>query len=300
MRTQFADVGAVTLAYETFGDRQHPPVVMIMGLGAQMIVWPEELCRALAEAGHFVVRFDNRDAGESTHMHAAGMPDLRACLEGDASSASYDLVAMAADTIGLLDALGIESAHLVGASMGGMIAQTAAARHPERVRSLTSIMSTTGERSVSQSTPEAAAVLTEPAARSREEAVERAPRLARVIGSPGFPLDEDAVRARAGLSWDRGVDPPGFARQFAAIVASGDRTEMLRSLRVPALVFHGEDDPLLPVAGGRATAAAIEGAELITVPGMGHDLPRAVWPRLVDAIGALVARAESERVPAAT
>ena len=300
MNVEFADSNGLTLAYETFGDRHDPPVLLIMGLGAQMIVWPDELCRALAERGHFVVRFDNRDAGESTHLHDAGMPDLRACLAGDASSAPYDLVDMAADAMGLLDALGIDRAHVVGASMGGMIAQTAAVRHPERVLSLTSIMSTTGERSVSQSTPEAAAVLTEPPARTREEYIERAPGLARVIGSPGFPLDEEALLTRAALSWDRGVDPPGFGRQLAAITTSGDRTEMLRSLRVPALVFHGEDDPLLPVAGGRATAAAIDGAELVTVPGMGHDLPRGVWPRLVDSISALVARVESDRLPAAT
>lgn len=296
MRIERAKANGIELAYETFGERDAPPLLLIAGLGAQLINFPEGFCRELADRGHFAVRFDNRDAGESTHLDDAGKPDLRAILaEGDTSTAPYALTDMAADAVGLLDALGIDSVHLVGVSMGGMIAQTVAAHHPERVRSLTSIMSTTGERSVSQSTPEAAAVLTSPPSRTREEAIERAPEIGRVLGSPGFPLDEEALRERAALAWDRGVNPAGFARQLGAIYRSGDRTEMLRSLGVPTLVIHGEDDPLIPIAGGRATAVAVAGAELVTIPGMGHDLPRGAWPLLIDAIAAHVGRVERDR-----
>ena len=288
----------LTIAYETLGDPADPPLVLVAGLGRQLVGWPDGFLRALVERGHFVVRFDNRDVGESTHLSDGPQPDLRACLAGDTSSAPYSLSDMAADVAGLLEALGIESAHLAGVSLGGMIAQTVAIEHPERVRSLTSIMSTTGDRSLPQATPEATAVLFQPPSRSREEAMDRAVAGARVIGSPGFPMDEAAIRDVAGRAWDRGYDPGGIARQIAAVQASGERTEALRALRVPALVIHGESDPLIRVEGGRATAAAIEGAELVTIAGMGHDLPRGVWDRIADAIAALVARVERERVAA--
>jgi pimeloyl-ACP methyl ester carboxylesterase len=199
---------------------------------------------------------------------------------------------MADDTAGLIDALELDSAHLVGASLGGMVAQTTAVRHPDRVRSLTSIMSTTGRPDLLRPTPEASAILLQPAPRTRDEAMDRAVEAARVLGSPGFELDEAAVREQAGAAWDRANDPPGFARQLAAVHRSGDRTEAIRSLRLPTLVLHGEDDPLIPIAAGHGTAEAIDGAELVTYPGMGHDLPRALWPDFVERISALVARAE--------
>lgn len=282
----------ITLAYETFGDRRRPPLVLVAGLGVQMIRWHEDLCALLAER-HYVVRFDNRDSGESTHI-AARMPNLRACMAGDASSAPYSLDDMGDDTAGLLDALGLASAHLVGASMGGMICQVVAIRHPRRVRSLTSIMSTTGERAVSEPTPEATSALLHPAARNRDDAMRWAVEVARVIGSPGFARDEAWIRELAGRSWDRAHDPAGFGRQLGAIYASGDRTLQLGRISAPTLVVHGEDDPLIPLGGGLATAAAIPGAELWTIPGMGHDLPRPIWRELVERITSLTGGADRD------
>jgi pimeloyl-ACP methyl ester carboxylesterase len=292
MTTARRKVGEVELAYETFGEPGRPAVLLVMGIGAQMIGWPDDFCRALS-IGRHVVRFDNRDAGESQWLE--GTVDLEACAAGDTSSAIYTLEDMADDAIGLLDALGIPAAHVVGASMGGMIAQTIAMRHRARVLSLTSMMSTTGEPGVAEATEAAVGVLLAPPARSRDEAMERAVMASRVIGSPGIPRDEEAVRDRAARAWDRGVNPAGFARQLAAVYASGDRTPALRSIDVPTLVVHGEDDPLISVGGGRATAAAIPGAELWTVPGLGHDLPRAMWPELIGRIGALVETADGLR-----
>ena len=290
-----ASAGAVELAYEAFGAPADPPVLLIMGLGTQMIAWPDEFCARLAADGRFVVRFDNRDAGRSTHLHDAPEPDVRAAFAGDTSSASYTLSDMAADGVGLLDALGLDGAHVVGASMGGMIAQALAIEHPSRVRSLTSIMSTTGDRWVGGPTEAALGVLLAPPPRSREDAVERAVAAQRVIGSPGFALDEAAIRERAGLAYDRGYDAKGVARQLLAVLASPDRTPRLGGVRVPTLVLHGAEDPLVDVSGGRATAAAIAGAELVVIPGMGHDLPRQAWPQIVARIGALVDRAERGR-----
>jgi pimeloyl-ACP methyl ester carboxylesterase len=285
MRVQKAHTGNVTLAYETFGEEGRPPVLLIMGLGAQMVGWHSDFCEALAE-NRFVVRFDNRDVGESQWLE--GTVDLAACMAGDTSSAVYTLEDMADDTVGLLDALGIESAHVVGASMGGMVGQTVAIRHPRRVRSLTSIMSTTGEPGIAQPTEAAVAALMSPPATSREEAMERALEVNTVIGSPGFERNEQDIRDRAAQAWDRGINPAGFARQLGAVHASGDRTEQLRSVEVPTLVVHGEDDPLVPLAAGQATAAAIPGSELWVIPGMGHDLPRPLWPDLIARIGAIV------------
>ena len=295
-RIRYAPAGDVELAYETFGDRDDPPVLLIMGLATQMLGWPDEFCEALAGRGLYVVRFDNRDIGLSTHLHDAPAPDLQAARKGDTSSASYTLSDMAADTAALLDALGIGSAHLVGASMGGMIAQTVAIEHPQRVRSLTSIMSTTGNREVGGASQEALGALLAPPARNREEAVERAIAAFKIIGSPGYTLDEAALRERAGLSFDRAHDPAGVARQLVGILASGDRTPRLRQLDVPALVIHGEADPLIAVSGGRATAEAIPDAELLVIDGMGHDLPRDLWPRITGAIARLVERAERSGV----
>jgi pimeloyl-ACP methyl ester carboxylesterase len=293
---QRADVGrGIELAYERFGDASDPPLLLVMGLATQMLGWPDEFCAQLAGRQLFVVRFDNRDIGLSTHLHHAPPPDVPAALMGATSSAAYTLADMARDTVGLLDRLGVESAHVVGASMGGMIAQTLAIEHPERVRTLTSIMSTTGDPRVGGASDEALGALLAPPARDRAEAIERTVAAYRVIGSPGYELDESALRERAGLSFDRGYDPAGVGRQLVAILASGDRTERLRRLRLPALVIHGSDDPLVRPSGGRATAAAIPGAELVELDGMGHDLPRALWPKIIDRIVGMVERVERER-----
>jgi pimeloyl-ACP methyl ester carboxylesterase len=267
---------------------------MVMGLGAQMILWEDDLCAALIERGHRVIRFDNRDVGRSTRLAAAGMPDMvratSAFFAGLPVEAPYTLSDMAADAAGLLDALAIPSAHIVGASLGGMIAQTLAIEQPRRVRSLTSIMSTTGRPELPPARPEAMAVLLLPTPAERDAYVERSVHVFRTIGSPGFPFDEERIRRLAQLSWDRGISPDGPARQLLAVVASGSRHGRLAALRMPTLVFHGADDPLMPVEHARDTAACIAGAELVVVEGMGHDLPRPVWPRLVDAVTRLTSR----------
>ena len=288
MDERFCEVGrGVTLCYETFGDPADPALLLIMGLGTQMLGWHHEFCAGLAARGRFVVRFDNRDIGLSTHLHDAPAPDLAAAVTGDTSSASYTLSDMARDTAGLLDALSLERAHVVGASMGGMIAQTLAIEHPQRVSSLTSIMSTTGDPSVGGASEEALGVLLAPPANDRAEAIERSVAAFKVIGSPAYELDEAGLRERAGVSFDRAHDPAGVGRQLLAIIASGDRTARLREVRVPALVIHGSADPLVRPDGGRATAAAIAGAELVEFDGMGHDLPRALWPAMIDRIVAI-------------
>jgi len=288
-----ANVGPsrVEIAYERFGDPGDPALLLVMGAGTQMHGWPDAFCALLVARGLHVVRFDNRDVGESTHFHGAPKPDLAAVIAGDASTASYGLSDMAADTVGLLDALGIRAAHLVGASLGGFVAQTIAIEHPARALSLTSMMSTTGDPSVGQMHPEARAIFGWPRPTNRDEAGERAVRLVKTLGSPAFEHDFGSIRDRAARAWDRDHDPLGIARQAVAAVASGDRTEKLRRLALSTLVVHGTADPMCDVSGGRATAAAIPGAELLLIDGMGHDLPRAVWPRIVEAIVALVRRA---------
>jgi pimeloyl-ACP methyl ester carboxylesterase len=292
---QRARVGDLDIAYETFGDPADVPVLLVMGLATQMIGWPDEFCRDLADRGLHVVRFDNRDIGLSSHLADAGAPDILAIMGGDRDGVAYQLADLADDTVGLLDQLGLDSAHLVGASMGGMIAQLVAVRAPERVRSLTSIMSTTGDPAVGAPAEAAVPVLLAPAVYDREASIQRAVDTYRVIGSPGFEFDEAALRDRAGLSFDRAHDPAGVARQLAAILTTPDRTADLGKIDVPTLVVHGAQDRLVDVSGGRATAAAIPGAELVVVEGMGHDLPRAVWPQLLDAITALVERGEAAR-----
>jgi pimeloyl-ACP methyl ester carboxylesterase len=284
----------ITIAYEEFGDHGGRPMLLIMGLGAQMILWPEEFCEQLAARGHRVIRFDNRDVGQSSWFDQLGIPDVAAALGAammrQPVSAPYLLRDMAADAVGVLDALRIDRAHIVGASMGGMIAQSVAIDFPSRVRTLTSIMSTTGNPDLPPANPEAMGVLLAPPPTTRDEAIERSVSVFRTIGSPGFPFAEDEMRERAGRGFDRGFNPAGTVRQLVAILASGSRTEALKSVRVPALVIHGKDDPLVPLPGGQDTAAAIPGAELMAIDGMGHDLPRPLWPRFVDAISALTAR----------
>ncbi|WP_018500258.1 alpha/beta fold hydrolase [Parafrankia discariae] len=287
------DVGpaGITVAYERFGDPLAPLVLLIMGGGAQMINWPEGFCAELAERGLYVIRFDSRDTGRSSHFTDGPVPDLGAALAGDLSSAAYTLSDMAADTVGLLDALGFRTAHLVGASLGGMVAQTVAIERPDRVRSLTSMMSTTGDRAVGQPDLARIAGLGRPPD-ERAGFVDWQVRALEAVSSPGFAFDDAAAAQRAGLAYDRGHDPLGIVRQSVAALASGDRTARLRSLRLPALVLHGVADVMCDVSGGRATAAAIPGAELVLIEGMGHGLPRELWPRLAGHIAGLVRRAE--------
>jgi pimeloyl-ACP methyl ester carboxylesterase len=292
MAEQKAAANGVELVYETIGDPSNPPLLLVMGLGTQLIHWDLELCEMFAERGFHVIRFDNRDAGRSTYIDAP-VPNVKRAMAGLRIDAPYLLDDMADDAFGLLDHLGIEAAHVAGASMGGMIAQTMAIRRPERVLSLTSIMSTTGERRAGRPKLRVWGVLLRRAPRDKDAAVEYFVRVFRMIGSKGFPADEDRIRAHAAEAYDRGHSPAGTGRQLAAIMASGDRTERLRELSVPTLVFHGRDDPLVPFRGGRATAAAIPGARLVAVPGMGHDLPREVWPQLVDAVAETAARASA-------
>lgn len=283
----------IEIAYECFGNEDAPPVLLIMGLAAQMLGWHEDFCEALVARGLRPIRFDNRDAGLSTHLHNAPMPNFPAAMAGDTSSASYNLSDMAADTIGLMDALGIKRAHLVGASMGGFIAQTVAIEHPDRVRSLTSIMSTTGNPAVGQPAPVTGQLFTFPPPTNRDEAAALSVATFRILGSPGFPHDEDEVRERAALAYDRAYDRLGIMRQGIACIASGDRTERLKTLNVPTLVIHGADDVMCNVSGGRATAAAIPKAELVVIEGMGHNLPRGLWPQLTTLISDHIQRAET-------
>ena len=283
----------IDIAYQRLGKPDAPAVLLIMGLAAQSIHWPDTFCHALADRGLQLIRFDNRDAGLSTHMADAPAPNLPAALAGDFSSASYTLSDMAADAVGLLDALGIQKAHVVGASLGGAIGQTMAIEYPDRVRSLTSMMSTTGNQSVGQASPEVLReVFSGPPAVTRDEVVQRAVRAFRAVGSPGYPNDENEIAVRAGRAFDRCHDPIGIARQGVASVASGDRTERLRHLKLPALVIHGLADRMCDPSGGRATAEAIPGAELVLIEGMGHDLPPGLRPQLAARIADFVWRAE--------
>ncbi len=287
---QLAPANGIQLCYQEMGDPDGEPLLLVMGLATQMIAWDEEFCAMLAERGHRVVRFDNRDIGRSTKIKAAGLPGKLDMLVGRGKP-PYLLRDMAGDTFGLMDHLGIESAHLVGASMGGMIVQTAAIEQPERVRSLTSIMSTTGSRRVGHPSYRTFGLLLGKPPREREAAIERVIKTFKTIGSPGYPFDEERVRELAGRSFDRGHNPAGIARQLHAITASGDRTPGMRKLELPALVIHGKKDVLVNPSGGRATAKAIPGARLRMIEGMGHDLPPALWPTFADEIAANAARA---------
>jgi pimeloyl-ACP methyl ester carboxylesterase len=278
-----ARANGIELEYDTFGDRNGPPLVLIMGLGAQLIDWPVGFATQIADHGFRVIRFDNRDAGLSTWLDDLPAPDLAAIMTGQ-QQAPYLLSDLADDTAGLLDALDIDAAHLVGASMGGMIAQQLVLDHPARVRSLTSIMSTTGAPGVGAPSQAATEVLLRPASPDRESAIASGVQANRVTASTGFVVTDEELRDRVAAAYDRANHPVGSTRQLAAIVASPDRTNGLRGVAVPTAVVHGEADHLVDPSGGRATAAAIPDAELVMIPGMGHDLPAGAWPQIVDAI----------------
>jgi pimeloyl-ACP methyl ester carboxylesterase len=255
-----------------------------MGLGAQMLLWDDRLCEQLAARRFFVVRFDNRDVGRSTILRDATPPKRWQLITRDARGAAYSLDALAADAVGLLDQLGIRAAHVVGASMGGMIAQLIAVNHPDRVLSLVSIMSTTGNRRVGRPNPRQALRMLRRVPRDRDGYVADHIQTYREIGSSRYDFEEDRKRARAARLYERGIHPAGSARQLAAILAAPDRTRALANVRVPTTVIHGDADPLVDVSGGRATAKAIPGAKLVILEGMGHDLPRELWPRIIDEI----------------
>jgi pimeloyl-ACP methyl ester carboxylesterase len=287
----------ITLAYDTFGDPKDPALLLVMGLAGPLNWWSPELCRLFAGLGFFVVRFDNRDVGRSTKLRGVGgarRDVVRGYLRVNGPP-PYTLGDMADDAVGLLDHLHIGRAHVTGVSMGGMIAQTLAIEHPDRVLSLVSIMSTTGRRSVGWQDPRLFPMLLGRGARTREQVIAQSARTWATIGSPGYPTPDDEIRQRAGETYDRGMDAAGVARQMQAVVAQPDRTAQLNGLRLPALVIHGLNDRLVHVSGGRATARAIPGAELLLIPGMGHDLPRPLWSTFADAIERTAARADRSR-----
>ncbi len=281
-------VNGINIEYQTFGDRTAPPLLLVMGLGAQMIHWDDEFCLQLAGNGFHVIRYDNRDVGLSSKMDNARVPDLAQIYmdlqQGKKPDVDYTVEDMANDGIALLDALNLDTAHICGASMGGMIVQTMAINHTRRVRSVTSIMSTTGNPELPPATAEATAALLAAPAQDRDLRIEQSMATQRTIGSPGFPFDEDRARQKATLAYDRCFYPQGVARQMAAIVAQGDRSEGLLRLDIPALVIHGKADPLVPVDGGIDTHEKIRGSKLLLIDGMGHDLPPQTWDTIIPAI----------------
>ena len=280
----FVTANGIQLCYDAFGNPTNPPLLLIAGLGMQLISWDEEVCTLLAKRGYWVIRYDNRDVGLSTKFEAAGMPNLLPALQGGDVNAPYLLRDMAADAVGLLDALDLDSAHVLGASMGGMIAQSMAIHFPERVRTLISIMSTTGAPDLPQPKPEVAMMLLAPAADGLEAHIQNSLEWAHVLNGPGFPVDEARARKQAIANYERSYYPVGTGRQLAAIFASGSRREALRSLAIPTLVIHGKADPLVPVEGGIDTAEAIPNAKLWLIEGLGHALPPETWPQAVEAI----------------
>jgi pimeloyl-ACP methyl ester carboxylesterase len=288
--TTKARANGVELCYQTFGDPANPPLLLIMGLAAQMVVWDEDFCELLASRGYHVIRFDNRDVGESTWVKDGPAPTMSEVLmmpyTGKNIPAAYTLRDMAGDTAGLLEALGYDSAHVVGLSMGGMIAQELAVHFPERVRTLTSIMSSTGDPSLPQATPAALAVLSRDVPPDKDGYVASYVRSWAVLNGDLLPFNAERTARTASTSFDRGINPAGVARQMLAIISSGNRTGALGSLDVPTLVIHGTNDPLVPVEAGHATARAVPGAKLDLVEGMGHTLPRQTWPQIADAIAA--------------
>jgi pimeloyl-ACP methyl ester carboxylesterase len=294
---RFADVGrGIDLCYQTVGDLDDEPMLLIQGIGTQMIGWPDGFCELLAERGFFVIRFDNRDSGRSTWLPELGVPSVTKALNKQLSDPPYLFTDMADDCAGLLDALGVSAAHVVGASLGGFVAQTLAIEHPERVLSLASVMSSTGSSQVGQPTPAAMEALMTRPPDDRAGYVETIVAIRKVIGSTGFEQDEDWIRETAGRAYDRGVNPDGTQRQLVASICSGSRHDRLGEITAATVVLHGADDPLIDSSGGRATAEAIPGAELVLIDGWGHDLPPAVWERVVGAITENAKRAQE--VPA--
>ena len=279
------EANGIQIEYETFGEPKLPPMLLIIGFAGQLIVWDDELCEQLAQRGYYVMRFDNRDVGLSSKLEVAGVPDIGALLRGETIDIPYTIEDMADDAVGLLDALGIEKAHICGMSMGGMIAQAVTINHPQRVLSFISIYSTTGNPELPPPTPEAMEVLLTPPPLEREANIEHTLKFFRRITGPGFPFDEEWHRKLAAQAYDRAFYPQGAARQLAAIFTQKNRKPALTSVSVPTLVIHGSDDPLLPVEGGKDTAEAVPGAELKIIAGMGHDLPHGgAWPQIIDAI----------------
>ncbi|WP_432477332.1 alpha/beta fold hydrolase [Nocardioides sp. GXQ0305] len=294
----FAPVGrGVELCYQTYGDPDDEPVLLVMGLGGPMTWWDPELCRMIAARGRYVIRFDNRDTGRSTKLtgHRATRGALVRAFAGQSVTPPYTLTDMADDACGLLDHLGLESAHVVGVSMGGMIAQVMAIAHPDRVRSLTSIMSTTGKRSVGWQHPRLLPMLVAPRGRGREAYAATSAKMSVLIGSPAFPVPREEALTRARETFDRGFSASGVLRQMLAIVAEPNRAPRLRGLRIPATVVHGTSDRMVHVSGGRATARAIPGADLLLVDGMGHDLPRELYPTFTDAVERSITRTHDHR-----
>lgn len=298
-----ANANGLSFEYETFGDKANPPLLLIMGVGCQLVMWPESFCNGLADLGFYVIRYDNRDVGLSSKIEEAGEPDIMAAvtaqLTGQPVTSPYSLDDMADDAAGLMDALGIKTAHVVGASMGGMIAQLVATRHPAKVKSMVSIMSTTGNPDVPPAKPEAmAALLTPPADTSREGMIQQGIDMWKVIGSPKYPGTDEELRAVATASVDRMVCPEGFGRQVLAILAAPARNEALAKVTAPTMVLHGAEDPLVPVEGGKDTADAIPGARLEIVEGMGHDFTEALVPVYLDKVGGFVREVEAGRAAA--
>ncbi len=283
-----AKANNIEIEYDTFGDPSSKPLLLVMGLGSQMIRWLEELCMMLVDKGFYVIRFDNRDIGLSTKFEEAGVPNIlkefMALQKGETINPPYTVEDMADDAVGLLDALNIKKAHICGASMGGMIVQLITLRHPTRVLSLTSIMSTTGNPNLPQAKPEAMQVLLKPSPTEREAYIEESVKRRHILYGSGFPYDEDRERKLVSASYDRSFYPQGMARQLFAILGTENRVPKLGSIKVPTLVIHGGDDPLVPVEGGKETAESIPGAELLIIEGMGHSLPVEIWPQVVDAI----------------
>jgi len=278
-----APSNGIELCYETFGDPDDPTMLLVMGLGSQMIHWPDDFCAALADRGYEVVRFDNRDMGCSTRFDDGGSSSVRSAIGGGDVTVPYLLADMAEDAVGLLDHLGVDRAHVFGVSMGGMIAQTVAIRHPQRVASLTSVMSTTGDPDVGAPTSEAMSTVMAPPATTRRGYQDAVVHHSHVWGSPGL-FDEERLRETAGRAWDRGYNPAGTARQVLAILSSGSRSADLARLSVPTLVIHGTADTLVQPSGGERTAEVIPDAKLLVIEGMGHDLAPPLWPQIVDAV----------------